>query len=529
MELGAKILIKNIKEKKRTAILVDCDADGYTSSAVLTNYLYKLFPTFVESYITFVFHKDKDHGLKDCFEEIKDYEFIIIPDAGSNDYSEHEELYKMEKNVLILDHHEAEKESEYACVINNQLCDYPTKSLSGVGIVYKFCSYLDSLLEVNYSDDLLDLVALGLVGDMVDIRDFETKRLITKGFENIKSSYFSRMASIQSFPMKGKINPTTVAFYIVPYINAVTRIGTKKQKQQLFYAMLEHKAYMKIPSTKRGHKGEEEYLLDQAIRMSQRTKERQTEVQTLLSADLIEQIEKENLLEHKILIVKSEQTSKNMRGYIANQLMSKYQRPVMVVAERNGNLEGSARGYSKSAIRDFRQFVSEQVGVNYAQGHDNAFGVSIQSDFFNSFVEQTDKKLSSLPNEASYFVDFIYQNGDFNKDEIFTLIDLESHWGQFISSPLVAIENLKITTSNIVLMSPDKNPTLKITLPNGVELIKFRFSKEEYEKLLPPSSMGCTTINLIGKKYSINSWQNKITPQIEIEDYEIINSNHYYF
>jgi single-stranded-DNA-specific exonuclease len=54
--------------------------------------------------------------------------------------------------VLVIDHHEADRVSEHACIINNQLCDYPTKSLSGVGMVYKFCSYIDRLLNVDYAD-----------------------------------------------------------------------------------------------------------------------------------------------------------------------------------------------------------------------------------------------------------------------------------------------------------------------------------------------------------------------------------------
>ena len=54
--------------------------------------------------------------------------------------------------MLVIDHHEADIISENACIINNQLCDYPTKSLSGVGMVYKFCSYIDELLNVDYAD-----------------------------------------------------------------------------------------------------------------------------------------------------------------------------------------------------------------------------------------------------------------------------------------------------------------------------------------------------------------------------------------
>ena len=47
---------------------------------------------------------------------------------------------------------QADMISTDACVINNQLCDYPTKSLSGVGMVYKFCSYIDELLNVDFAD-----------------------------------------------------------------------------------------------------------------------------------------------------------------------------------------------------------------------------------------------------------------------------------------------------------------------------------------------------------------------------------------
>lgn len=74
-------------------------------------------------------------------------------------------------DVLVLDHHEAEAVSQYACVINNQLCDYPTKSLSGVGIVCKFCEYLDEIMGTNYAQEQYDLTALGCIADVMDVRD----------------------------------------------------------------------------------------------------------------------------------------------------------------------------------------------------------------------------------------------------------------------------------------------------------------------------------------------------------------------
>lgn len=87
---------------------------------------------------------------------------VIAPDSSSNDYDIHKTLSEKGIEVLVIDHHEAEKISEYACVVNNQLCDYPNKSLSGVGMVYKVCKHMDMLLNMDYADDYLDLVSLGL-------------------------------------------------------------------------------------------------------------------------------------------------------------------------------------------------------------------------------------------------------------------------------------------------------------------------------------------------------------------------------
>jgi hypothetical protein len=77
----------------------------------------------------------------------------------------------------------------------------------------------------------------------------------------------------------------------------------------------------------------------------------------------------------------------------------------------------------------------------------------------------------------------------------------------------------------VTLMSPDKKPTLKITLPNKVCLIKFGSSQEEYEKLL---STGYIELNIVGK-CNANEWNGWVTAQVMIEDYEILGESKYVF
>ena len=79
----------------------------------------------------------------------------------SNDYEYHKYLDDRGISTLVLDHHLADHISENAIIINNQLSDYPNKELSGVGVVWQFCRYVDTWLNVHYADDFIDLVALG--------------------------------------------------------------------------------------------------------------------------------------------------------------------------------------------------------------------------------------------------------------------------------------------------------------------------------------------------------------------------------
>jgi hypothetical protein len=57
-------------------------------------------------------------------------------------------------------------------------------------------------------------------------------------------------------------------------------------------------------------------------------------------------------------------------------------------------------------------------------------------------------------------------------------------------------------------------------------LIRFGSSKEEYDKLY--SDLGYVSIDVIGH-FQKNIWNGYITPQILIEDFEIVNKQTYYF
>ena len=532
LDEGAKMLIKHISQNDKVLIQVDSDCDGYTSAALLMNYLYCLFPSFVNNNISYRVHMGKQHGIiPDTIPE--DVKLVIAPDSSSNDYEAHEYLNLSGVDVLVIDHHEADHISEYACIINNQLCDYPTKSLSGVAMVWPFCCYIDMLSKTDHAQKFLDLLALGLVADMMDVRDFETRRLIDKGLQQIRNPYFRGAIDKDQFHFTNEITPIGVAFYIAPLINATTRVGTQEEKLMLFESMLDFRGYELVPSTKRGCKGQAETRVEQACRNCTNIKSRQTKIRDN-SLEKIEQIiANQNLLSNKILIVQLDDliTDRNLTGLIANQLMSEYQRPVLIlnkIENEDGTItwEGSGRGYDKSRLKDFRGFLENNKYVMYAEGHANAFGIGIRDEDISAFIASTNSALDGFDFTPIYNVDFIYKSDELTPDEVIDIAGMKSLWGQGVEEAEIAVEGIKVHKDNIRILSPDKNPTLKIMLPNGINFMKFRSSEEEYNKLY--SELGYVTINIVGE-CERNIWNNKISPQVMIKDYEIVDRANYYF
>ena len=482
-------------------------------------------------------HPGKQHGI--ILDELPpDVEFIIAADSATNDYEQHKILKEKGVDILIIDHHEADYVSTDACVINNQMCDYPTKSLSGAGMVFKFCSYIDKLLGTAETEEFIDLAMLGIIADVMSLKDFETKRIVDKGIAQVNNPFIKTMVQKNSFSIGETLTPTGVAFYIAPYINAVIRVGDFEDKKLLFESMLNYKAYELIPSTKRGCQNQMETLVEQACRNCHNIKNRQTKERnnSIEVAETI--IEQNDLFSNKILVIqlpKEAECNKNLTGLIANVLMDKYKRPVLLLnqTEKDGEIwwEGSGRGYDKSKLQDFRSFLID-CGLastgGYAQGHANAFGFGVPQSAAANYFSNMEAQLKDFEFSPNYKVDFIYRPQDCKGENILQIADYKSLWGQGVEEPKIAFEHINISNNNLILMSPDKNPTIKITLPSGIAFIKFKSSQEEFDLLKPETDFGSTVLNIVGRCEK-NEWNGLITPQILIEDYEIVSRQKYYF
>lgn len=353
---------------------------------------------------------------------------------------------------------------------------------------------------------------------MSDYTQLETRAIVNLGLQNICNPFVYSMCRKNDYSIQkmNGINYYSMAFYLVPFINATIRSGTMEEKKLVFDSLLLEYTYEDVESSKRGEKGKLIPLYEEAVTVAERVKRRQTKIQDE-TVELFEQkIQEENLLDNAILVFKCApgEVDRNIAGLIANKEQAKYQRPCLVLTERDGKCAGSGRNYSLSIKDNLKEEIEKTNCANYTAGHANAFGCEIDADKLDSFIERFNEQYKDVDQTPTYWVDYIWNSRTIDGHKILDIGDFDIY-GQEIPESLVAVKDISLRPEMITLMSPDKHPTLKIKL-DDVDIIKFKSSQEEYEEFCGDNKI----LTLVGKCKK-NEWGGNVSPQILIEDFEL--------
>ena len=524
IENGAKLLKTAIEKEWNILLIIDSDNDGFTSSAIMYQYIKKIAPNIN---IQYRLHEGKQHGLEDhidwILEHSEDINMVILPDSSSNDFKYHEQLREEGIPCLVLDHHITDNEiSSNAIIINNQLShNYKNKELTGAGITWQFCRFCDNYFNVNFSKDLIDLAAWGIIGDMGSLLEIENRYIIKNGLENINNYFFKVLIEKQSYSMGGEVTPITVAFYIVPLVNAMIRVGTMEEKERLFMAFID--GHQMVPCNKRGAKGTFEEVAIESARECTNARTRQNKILDEMVEAFEIKIHKYNLLENKVLFIRLEDEDNYpsvLNGLSAMKLSAKFKKPTIVARLNDeGYDRGSMRGLNQSELTSFKDFLEQSGYFEYVSGHDNAAGTSIRDKDLADFHKYANEVLKDIDfGENVYEVNFIRTAAE--KDISNIIFDLDQYrnlYGQNIDEPLIYISDINLTKNDIQIIGKNAD-TVKFE-KFGITYIKFH-AKDLINKLGLYNEM---RVELVGRP-NVNEWMGNYTPQIMIEDLEVFDS-----
>lgn len=530
IDLAVDIFLKHMNNNSKVVVLQDCDCDGVTSAALMIQYINDNFPSISVDYII---HDNKEHGLdnKSMLEiKPKKPDLLIIPDAGSNDLRQLKTLKSAGIDVIVLDHHdESEKVTrlksiyrlenlnDFAVIVNNQMSSKVNdKSMTGVGIVYKFCSVVDERLKRNTVNKYLDLVALGMIADSCDLTQLQTRYLVLEGIKQIQNEtnhnkFISELVKSQAYSLHSKATILGISFYIAPLVNALIRLGTKDGKEIMLKAFLNssEKAIVKIRS-----KGEIEVSIqEQARRLCESYKRKQQKMTGDYTEVLKEQINEFGLNEYPVICCEADKSfEKTFTGLIANKLTSMYNKPCLLLRDCNDILMGSARGFDKSHIKDIKDFCLQTKLFDLAEGHPNACGVTIKKDNISKFYDYLSQQ--NFDNTLNYTVDAVFDEKSLTAEVIQSIFALSDVWGTNIEEPLFLLKLKCPIDGGFTVLGNEKN-TIKLTFHN-IEIIKFRSSENEYNEIKTLGKM--VEFTIVGK-FSVNEYNGKKTPQVIVENW----------
>lgn len=460
--------------------------------------------------VNYLMHNGRENGLTEhIMKQINELkpDIVILPDASSSDYEQHEELYNKGIDVICLDHHEvSDGESKFAVVVNPQLCpeDYPNLQLAGVGVTYKFLQALDNFYSVELADQFLDLVALGSVTDSVDLTSPETRYYVYKGFKNVVNPFLKQLIYKNASWTRGEIYPSVVGWNIAPTFNALIRVGSNEDKEDVFRAMLGEEEDYFNPRTKKT-----ETLPEKATRLCTNAYAKQKRIRLKLVKELEQKIESENLNENAFIILQLDDFEPNLKGYIAGNLTGKYRKPVLIMTWRDeeDSYMGSLRGFENGIVKDVKTFLEKLNLFNYVSGHANAAGVSISKNNITKLNDMINEALEH-DEESQIEVDFEIGSNELTTDLIDEVVELEKYWGKNCEEPLFAVKDVELRCADIEF----KNTT-KATF-NGIELISFSVD-ERLQDLAEDNKLAvCDIIGTLG----INRFLGRETPQLKIQE-----------
>lgn len=465
------------------------DTDGITSASILYDYLKLLNPKWK---IIILIHEGKERGLADdrLFEKMitKTNCLLIIPDAGTNDRERVKVVFDNGVDVLCIDHHNLDTPIEQGILISNKKGDKNVSPYgSGCLVTHKVLQALDKEFNVCYSKNYIDMVALSLISDIMDMSDIQNRTYYYYGLENINRVHNPFLKQlIQDYIGNEPYTQRDISFKIVPKLNAVSRCDNQKLKQQVF------KAFIGLADVKE---------------TSKECKKAHTE-QLKIVKDIVDANIDNINYNNNLIIVANDTIRKTYAGLIASKLSQGH--PIIVGRIHDDTLIGSFR----SPI-DIDDTLVNNPLIDWKRGHTLASGISLPSKNIQPLIDYYNN--IELPQPTTEVLQS-YQLSDIPHDLFEDFNKYPTIYGKGLEKPLIHVYNIKFKASEINVLGK-KNNTLKLK-KKGIEFLWFNVTDEDKHNI---KKRGDLNLEVVGSM-DINTYNNLNTHQIIVEKYEIHES-----
>lgn len=370
---------------EKVAIWGDFDADGITATSVLWEGLSQFFVPDLQLSYYIPNRLTYSHGLNiPQLEKLaaSGTRLIITCDTGSTNLTEIDYANKLGIDLIITDHHTLPKDRPpVVAMINPRYFaeNHPLYHLSGVAVAYKFVEALYQTLPnlpTEPVENLLDLVAIGLIADLVQLSG-DCRYLAQKGIQKlqqqVKNPTRPGVAQLLELCQRSGDRPTDISFGIGPRINAISRIhGDASFGVELL--------------TSRNLERCKQLAMETELANTRRKA-----LQKTVTEEIKKKLTSLDLSTTSVIVLVDDQWPQGVLGLVAGQIAQEYGRPTILLSTRD---EGSgdstlAKGSARSVNGiDLYQLVNSQAHLLARfGGHPFAAGLSLRVENIPIFQE----------------------------------------------------------------------------------------------------------------------------------------------
>lgn len=436
---AVELLVKALDAKERILIVGDFDADGATASAVGVLGLRMLGAAHVDYLVPNRF--EYGYGLTPEIVEValeRSPNLLITVDNGISSIEGVAFAKAAGLKVLVTDHHLPAAELPLADAIvnpNQPGCQFPSKSLAGVGVMFYVLMALRSKLrelgcfaakaEPNLAE-LLDLVALGSVADVVPL-DANNRILVAQGLARIRKGV-AREGLKAILEVAGKhparVNSTDLGFILGPRLNAAGRLDDMSLGIECLLA------------------NDPDLARDMAVELDRLNQDRKN-IEQGMQREALAQLKDlpEEHLPFGLCLCESD-WHQGVIGILASRLKERYHRPTIAFAEADDEmLKGSARSVAGFHIRDALDAIAARHPglISKFGGHAMAAGLSLAKENFAAFAQAFDeevrRQLAEDDLEGRVLSDGTLEAQEFHL-ELAKALRHAGPWGQHFPEPL---------------------------------------------------------------------------------------------
>ncbi|WP_041523736.1 single-stranded-DNA-specific exonuclease RecJ [Gilvimarinus agarilyticus] len=441
---AASLLADAVVADARILIVGDFDCDGATSSALAVLALTAMGARQVEFLVPNRF--EYGYGLTPEIVAVaaeREPDLIVTVDNGISSIEGVAAAQALGIAVLVTDHHlpGAQLPAAEAIVNPNQPgCDFPSKNLAGVGVIFYVLNALRrELSQIGWFAEAgikepnmaqyLDLVALGTVADVVPL-DHNNRILVEQGLQRIRAGV-ARPGILALLEVAGRGRERLVAadlgFALGPRLNAAGRLDDMSIGIQCLLSddlLTARELAVALDDFNRDRKAIENGMQREALQM----------------LDGLE-VGEDGELPWGLCLYDA-RWHQGVIGILASRIKDRHHRPVIVFADADdGTIKGSARSIPGLHIRDALDAVAAHHPelLHKFGGHAMAAGMSLAKDDFAAFASAFDNEVRRQLNnddlQAVVLSDGMLSDAEFDLGLAHQL-RAAGPWGQHFPEPL---------------------------------------------------------------------------------------------